>query len=753
MLQLQQRKAESTIDLDSTHLCITLQNFGGKAPTPKAWGTTEFSFFRDDDALSTDAFTTLDTLGDSADHPEDPDNDYNILPYMQPWMQTAVGIYDEYEQRWIGGAATEWMEEYLDALAVLVSNAEGLPPISIARFHCEVETSLTQGLSDTRMVQVMLACEQDDRWDTMPVPGFGGDTMLEIWHDAQDFYGWRDPADPYFTLADVLNVSQDANVGDNLPYYTWWIDVYRRALDGAIKITCYDVIDNHPIYGGAKHSNYGYANMDMGQDTFAFRKTDSVSDPTSTWYRGNYDFNFQNAYPQLLTTTTPPLAYGMAMDVSSGDFDAPVLPYGDVRPEWLNLRQPRWYEPPDAFTGLPRLETTNEFYQRTHRHRLDAVLNTPTKAPDGVTPWIDVPNVYTIEEDGNENGIDETRRVLALLRSKDIREILVWGNKPVAGNPARGSVVDWNDLKRADAQVYTPYIKSVELVRGVADAWSEQALNTTLRWEDPAELKIGSELAGNPSNHQVTEIVVRFNNVRPVELGNNGRLVLECRIDPSNPSEFCTPVEEPCEENVDHKIWREACRGQISIWNEQLGQWDPVETVSDSADGEYRFYVGDDNAWLGSSSTRREWDLGYDAWEGMCPYLSEQGSCEEGAIAFKFTHLAPELPSGFSSSYDLIMFYHLDDVPDSPAMLSGSSSSTASSQAALASIGGFLPADFNFDGLQDSTDAEMFTAAWTNGERRADYNADGEVDALDLTQFLNALGRATAANSGGLSEE
>ena len=78
---------------------------------------------------------------------------------------------------------------------------------------------------------------------------------------------------------------------------------------------------------------------------------------------------------------------------------------------------------------------------------------------------------------------------------------------------------------------------------------------------------------------------------------------------------------------------------------------------------------------------------------------------------------------------------------------------SSSSSSGSVSAGGFLPADFNFDGLQNSTDAEMFTDAWTNGERRADYNADGEIDALDLTQFLNALGRATAANSGGLSEE
>lgn len=368
MSQLLARKAEGTIDLDPSLVCITLQNFGSKAATPFAWGTTEFSFFRDDDKLT--GITS------------EPD----VLPYLQPWMQTAVGIFNPTTQHWEGGDATNWMENYLDALAVLLSNTE-LPPITIPRFHCEVETSLTQGRADNGIVKVMLACEQDTRWATLPVPGFGGATMLDIWQDAQDFYGWRDPVtSQYQTLAAAMHDNERADSPHNKPYFAWWINVCRRALDGAIKITCYDVIDNHPIYGGAKHSNYGFANMDMGQDIFGFRSIDGTSPPTSTWHRGKYFFGGTNAFPQILSATNPPLAWGLEPDCSSADFDAPELYFGASIHESLGLRQRRWYEPADPFTGVQRLETSTECYLRAQRHHLDSVLHTPSRAPDGVNP-------------------------------------------------------------------------------------------------------------------------------------------------------------------------------------------------------------------------------------------------------------------------------------------------------------------------------------------------------------------------------
>lgn len=329
--------------------------------------------------------------------------------------------------------------------------------------------------------------------------------------------------------------------------------------------------------------------------------------------------------------------------------------------------------------------------------------------------------------------------MLALLRSKDIHEVLLWSNKPTGG---RGDADAWNILKRADDQVYTPYIKSAELLRGTADSaytWTEDAINTTLTTDVVSDqLVIVSEYAGSPSHHHVTEIVVTFEDVKPLSLGNNGRLVLECAVDPVNATQG-------------YSGWRAAVTGYVSMWNYQLEQWDPIIMIMDSGFGAYKFFV-DNPLIVGATSTRREFDLGYANWDGLCPYLSDQDYCESGSLKFKFVHLAPELDAGFNSRYDLIQFYHTDDVFGYGLSMSpGSESMNSSLEASGPS--GFLVADFNYDGFQDSMDAELFTAAWSDGERRADYNADGEIDTLDLTQFLAALSRATSSGPGGLSEE
>jgi hypothetical protein len=519
-----------------------------------------------------------------------------------------------------------------------------------------------------------------------------------------------------------------------------------------VKITCYDVIKGHFLTSGSKVSNYGHANMDMGLDTFAYRDltNDGVDNPVNVWRRGGYDLGGFGAFPSFLTSSEPPLAFGMWPGFASGDFDSPDLYY---RPYWSGsppvvspnvdkLRQRRWYEPPETATGLRPMETWPQFFRRTHRHTLDSIIHTPSRAPAGVVPWVALPNLEPLDPIGGVAGIDETRRTLALIRSKDIREVIMFGDKRPNG---RGDVQDWVEFKRADAQVYTPYLKSAELLRGVGGPWSESALNTTLRTTNPAELVIESEYAGSPSHHHVTEFVTRFHGVRPQSLGNNGRIVLECRVAPNNPAEVAPG-------------WRGQIRGQVSIWNETLEQWDPVATIQDVPQlyGEYRFHVDDPGA-LGSTSTRREWDLGCPGWNGLCEYLSDRELCEDGSITIKFTHLALELPSGFSSKYDLVMFYHLDDAPAalaaSPSENDGQGSITTSMSNSEAPAIGFLAADFNFDGVQDATDATLFTSAWTNGERRADYNADGEIDIDDLTQFLAALARALQSTGTGTNEE
>lgn len=660
-----------------------------------------------------------------------------------------------------------WVKDYCAALKDGIDD-EQLSTVPV-RFHFDYEGNIFGSSWNSQIVRQIIACEHDTRWNSAEVPGFPGQTMEDLWHAAQDEYGWKGPGNTYRTLDDALTDSLDASHPDNIPYILWWNKITHRVLSVVMERCVYDPIKTSWPNAEVLVSNYEDATADMAVDTFGYRAamdpstvTDSMGqlldfwlqdDPdnlieTDEFYRGFYSLNSWGDFPNyaaLSTTGGPPLLFTMGEGKNFGDFDSPVLYYpaststggpnvSDIATYHL---QGRLYEPRDS-NGDPVLETVGQAMQRTFRHDLESILNTPGRAENGVAPWIEFPSLHVTDSNNTPTGIDEVRRRLALFRSKDIREVLLWGNKHAGG---RGTPADWNAVMRADVQVYTPYIKSVELVRGSgAGDWSEQALNTTLRTDDPAVLKIAGEYAGSPSHHHVTEIVVRFHGVKPQELGDVGRLVLECAVSPEDWTEVADP-----------SAWLASARGQISIWNEDLGQWDPLDPVNDSGTGEYRYHV-EDQASPGMGLARREWDIGYES-GGLCSYLTDQQGdpCAEGVLNFKFTQLALETPSGFWSSYDLIMFYHVDDVMSQ--LGAGEPLGMMSSSSDSASVYGFLPADFNFDGVQDSTDAALFTTAWSNGERRADYNADGEVDALDLTQFLAALGRATSAGSGGLSEE
>lgn len=365
-------------------------------------------------------------------------------------------------------------------------------------------------------------------------------------------------------------------------------------------------------------------------------------------------------------------------------------------------------------------ETWPEVYRRYHRHNLEAIHNSATRASDGIAPWVSIPPISDLEADSDiVNAKDECRRTLALLRSKDIREAIMFMSKA-----ERGARVDWDAFKRADAQVFTSSYNDYQLVRGSDLAASSGAdgvptpLMNTLPDVDRPTVDIESEALGSSSN--ITEFVVWFNDIYPEDLGLNGRLLLECQLVPLDPGQ-----------NFDIDEWREGVVGKISIWRPGSEDWAGLDSVNDAGNkGDYHFYVPD-------VSTRREWNIGIpEAPDPLCEYLE---NCE-GPMAIKFTHIAPAAnTAGFVSKYDLVQFYHVDDYSQWSSMMAGGPSTDP-----------YLAADFNYDGVQDSTDVLLFTDAWSNLRRSADFNGDGVVNATDLAQFLAASARTS---SGGGSSE
>ena len=722
------RMSEGTGTIDLQNLAITIHNLGGftGGQVPLAYQDVNFSFLRASDAAPT-------FLGFNSEDPP-------LYRQYQPWMGTAVGEYRLNEQtqemEWREGDVYDWVKAYCDHLKIQLASAElDCAPI---RFHFDFEGNLFGESWNSAIVRQMIACERDYRWDSAEVPGFDGQTMEQLWHAAQNEYGWTNQG-MYVTLESVLFPSFDAHVEANNPYATWWLKITGQALNAAFKRCVQDPIKASWPNAEVLVSNYGHTNADMAVDTFGYRK---VTDPgaqtlsqyqqtlnridSNVFFRGVYSQDDRGAYPRyvaLSSTGGPPLMFQMGGGQNLLDFDAPVLyypngsgPAGKIAQYQL---QDRLYEPRDS-NDDPVLETVAQSVERTHRHNLESIINTPTRAENGVTPWIEFPGVHWIDTSATLSGIEQTRRQLALFRSKDIREVILWSNKQGPGQ--RGTPSAWNAVKRADAQVFTSSYVQYYVTAGSDETpninpGDPTPLSNTLRNATPT-IDITSQQLD--SNYDLTEIVVVIDDIYPEELGHNGRLLLECQVEPVDPDEL-----------TDAEAWQAGITGKIFIWRPGSADWAPLDSVNDAGNkGDYHFYVPD-------NSTRREWPVGWDpSPDPLCEYLDE--SCQ-GAMAIKFVHIAPATTSGFVSKYDLVQFYQVDDIAQwSSSVLSGFSEEP------------YLSADFNYDGVQDSTDADLFTAAWTNNERRADYNGDGVVNSTDLAQFLAASARTS---SGGGSSE
>ncbi len=511
-------------------------------------------------------------------------------------------------------------------------------------------------------------------------------------------------------------------------------------MDGAIKIAFIDPIKEYWPTNTPKISNYDNFNMDMGEDRFEWRQTrvaDGSVKFTNKFLRGAYDFGGFGAYPfyTATSTTASPLLWVMTKGFASGNFDSPALYYdspvnsdGVISSDIDALRQPRWYETDISIPEFVQ-ETWQQTSRRRHRHIMDAITNSAPSGKEGVVPWIAIPGYEPLY---NENaafignaGIDETRRTLALLRSKDVREAIMFATKSIAGG--RGEADKWANFVRADAQVFTPTYDLYEVTRGVdlhpSDNGHPGALMTTLRGALPRErVEIAAEPVDGQPNLGATEIIVTINSIYPYDNGLNGRIVLECSLKPVIQTEIGNLAALA--------NWTAGVSGYVSIWNINSSMWEPLSTVHDynsQSEGQYFFYTPD-------ASTRREWVL-YDGSQtdfDFCNYIVIGPSSCSGSIMLKFTHVAQMPPSGFVSSYDLVQFYHIDldllpsyegEDPIPLGLMSGSS----------------INADFDFNGEETAADASGFVQAWTNGLPAGDYNGDGEVEAIDLTQFMNAI--------------
>ncbi len=149
-------------------VCLTLQNFGQWiwAPPPNNWAPNPsmVSFLDEDDVL-----TNVQWIGGT------PPLDYRLLQCMQPWME-------------VGRAkVTLWMEDFIYGYTHLdppyMNHNAGPPP---ARAAFDTEVSLALCCLDANAIRIIEAVANDTtRWNDTPVPGFGTQTMADLFATAK----------------------------------------------------------------------------------------------------------------------------------------------------------------------------------------------------------------------------------------------------------------------------------------------------------------------------------------------------------------------------------------------------------------------------------------------------------------------------------------------------------------------------------------------------------------------------------------
>ncbi len=666
---------------EAGHICILPQNFGDWI-----WAGQGI-YLPHSDILS--FLNPADAVNPIWLDPLNPHPEWRLDRCRQPWMTQ-------------GRADLKlWMETF-------VARYDQLGGPKPDRFHFDTEVGLNQ-VWHVNHTRVLEAVANDPRWDDPLYPvGNTGKTMAELFEEARIAYGW--PANA--SLDDLVdgNVRPDDVV--NRPYYLWYIDVCKQAVDAAMKEAAYDVIQNFVgansgSWADVKVSNYGHAAADGVVDSFGWYPggppdANGVRGPEylatrgemeQTWAGERNEWFSQNGIDRLWLTQT---------GAASGDFSSPVLyPIGF----WHRTDNHRDFYLP----GWPAV-TDADASMYASRRWVESVLNSSFGAPEKLAPWIPVPNsVFSWTEDNitYSHTVNQTefRQLLAMLRAKGTEEILVWWNSGAQPTNEPPPYLSFSNLIPILDQVYRPHLYAYNVV-SASEVYPTTHDPDRLRytfaevsgtWEETPTLQTithRSEPIGDQS--EVVEIRTTFHNMQDPALGNSVVFNLECAVDDTN-----------------------GLRGHIYVL-EQDGDWIEQDYVADEHIAGFKFYAPASEIWCADFNpgvpafiskhatmfqTRRSGLIGRHDLGG--------GVMEVKIVLSRNAALGP-----FEAVFDLVQIVGAPDI-------AGGGGCTCQDQGA----------DYDYSQTVGSSDFSAFMTDFTAGHPRADFNNDGQVNTLDAAVF------------------
>src|SRR5690606_27667792 len=126
---------------------------------------------------------------------------------------------------------------------------------------------------------------------------------------------------------------------------------------------------------------------------------------------------------------------------------------------------------------------------RNHRHWLESILGSGVD-PSEIAVWVPLIGTSTHKETGYFISAEDARRQFAMLRAKNIGEVMVWWDRNA---PA---LATWAEYHKAIRQVYSPVLDSYLVLEGTCAQVPVSALHYTL--VDPGNdvLNVVSSTAG-----------------------------------------------------------------------------------------------------------------------------------------------------------------------------------------------------------------------------------------------------------------
>lgn len=315
----------------------------------------------------------------------------------------------------------------------------------------------------------------ENRWNNLPVPGFGLKTLRALWQGTPNqpgvniYFGNR-----LYPLVAGVNYNASGPNGpdamfpdgptpggnDNRAVYMWYAGICQKALSHAHTSSVIDVMKSK--WSGIKGGNYEQMTISPGQYDFGWHQPVPASGTAPSNFarvgQRGYKDSGQHGY-NLQTLSSGPEYQWLNYNESEriGDFSSPVLyAVGSTNVStapgyWGSYLQNDPYLP-----GYP-LDDRWPASMRWHRWTLESIIASEGERGNSspwltVAPWIPTPgNNGTIQSAAPYTmTADDTNRQLALLRSKAIPELLVFNPRPGPDGYA--------DFEKLYRQVYDPYI-------------------------------------------------------------------------------------------------------------------------------------------------------------------------------------------------------------------------------------------------------------------------------------------------------